>query len=244
MKGTGNKVLITGATSGIGLALAEKFSKSGNQVLLTGRNEEQLSQLSRRFPHSIPFACDLGSREGIDELVLYIESHHPDLNMLVNNAGIQYNYNFLNSPEITYKIDQEIKINLIAPLQLCALLIPVLQLQPKAAIINVSSGLAIAPKRSAPVYCGTKAAIHIFSQALRYQLESSSIRVFEIIPPLVDTPMTAGRGKNKITPQQLVDEFWHSFLGDSYEIYIGKAKLLKLIHRLSPALSQRIMKNG
>jgi short-subunit dehydrogenase involved in D-alanine esterification of teichoic acids len=129
-------------------------------------------------------------------------------------------------------------------LQLCALLIPQLQLKPEAAIINISSGLAIAPKKTAPVYCGTKAGIHIFSQALRYQLEVSSIKVFEIIPPLVDTPMTAGRGQNKISPQALAEEFWEGFLSDTYEMYIGKAKLLKLIHRLSPALSQKIMKNG
>jgi uncharacterized oxidoreductase len=244
MKQTGNKVLITGASSGIGLALAEKFSKSGNQVIATGRNTDKLTQLSRQLPHVIPFACDLTSKEGIDELVLFIEQHHPDLNILINNAGVQYNYDFLNTTELTYKITHEISTNLITPLQLCALLIPVLHIQPSAAIINISSGLAIAPKKSAPVYCGTKAGIHIFSQALRYQLEHSSIKVFEIIPPLVDTPMTAGRGKNKITPGQLVEEFWQSFINDRYEVYIGKARLLKLIHRLSPALSRMIMKNG
>jgi short-subunit dehydrogenase involved in D-alanine esterification of teichoic acids len=164
--------------------------------------------------------------------------------MLINNAGIQYNYDFLSSSQITYKIDNEIKTNLIAPLQLCALLIPLLQLKPEAAIINISSGLAIAPKKTAPVYCGTKAGIHIFSQALRYQLENSAIKVFEIIPPLVDTPMTAGRGKNKISSQALVEEIWPYFLNNTYEIYIGKARLLNLIYRLSPALALKIMKNG
>jgi short-subunit dehydrogenase involved in D-alanine esterification of teichoic acids len=244
MKATGHKVLITGATSGIGLALAEKFTALGNTVIATGRSKEKLALLAQKIPQLITFCCDLASREGIDELIIFIEREHQDLNILVNNAGIQYNYDFLSSSQITYKIDHEIKTNLIAPLQLCALLIPLLQLKPEAAIINISSGLAIAPKKTAPVYCGTKAGIHIFSQALRFQLENSAIKVFEIIPPLVDTPMTAGRGKNKISPQALVEEFWPYFLNNTYEIYIGKARLLNLIYRLSPALALKIMKNG
>jgi uncharacterized oxidoreductase len=112
-----------------------------------------------------------------------LNSHHPDLNILVNNAGIQYNYDFLNTTEITYKINQD-KHKSDSPLAtMCFTYSCVTTSAYSAAIINVSSGLAIAPKRSAPVYCGTKAAIHIFSQALRYQLETHLLRFLRSFHP-------------------------------------------------------------
>lgn len=125
-------------------------------------------------------------------------------------------------------------------MQLINALIPILQKNEHPAIVNVSSGLAFVPKASAPVYCASKAAIHIFTKSLRYQLPQ--FKVFEIIPPLVDTEMTKGRGKGKITPQQLVNEFIRSFEKDRWEINIHKVKLLRLIQRVSPALADRIMK--
>jgi uncharacterized oxidoreductase len=245
MKLNGNKALITGATSGIGRALAIRFMQAGSQVIGVGRTPEKLRELQRQFPALIPYACDLTRREELENLVVFIEQQHPDLNVLINNAAIQYNYSFSDGPaDMVFKIEHEIQSNLVVPVKLCALLIPLLQQQPGAAIVNVSTGLALVPKKSAPVYCGSKAGLHIFTQALRYQLEDTGIRVFEIIPPLVDTPMTAGRGKGKISPEQLVDEFVRSFANDHYEINIGKVKLLRAINRLSPALAGRIMKNG
>ncbi len=130
------------------------------------------------------------------------------------------------------------------PVTLCGLLLPVLSVQPQAAIVHVTSGLGLVPKKSAPVYCATKAGLHLFTKALRYQLEGSPVKVFEIIPPVVDTPMTAGRGSRKISPQQLVDEFMRAFERDRFEVSIGKVKLLRLISRLAPAVADRILKNG
>ncbi|MBD0259319.1 MAG: SDR family NAD(P)-dependent oxidoreductase, partial [Cytophagales bacterium] len=102
----------------------------------------------------------------------------------------------------------------------------------------------LVPKKWAPVYCGTKAGLHLFTKALRYQLEGSPVKVFEIIPPVVDTPMTAGRGRNKISPAQLVDEFVRAFANDRPEVNVGKVKMLRLLNRLWPSLADRIMKNG
>ena len=121
---------------------------------------------------------------------------------------------------------------------------PLLLKNNNSALVNVSSGLFIAPKKSASVYCATKSAIHSFTKTLRYQLENTNTKVFEIIPALVETPMTAGRGKSKITTEQLTDEFFRNFKADKFESYIGKTKLLKLINRLSPKLADRIIKNG
>ncbi len=242
MRLEGNKVFITGATAGIGEALLNKFLSLGNQVIAVGRNEQKLQALAEKDKGVIPLNCDISKSEDLDKLILFVEQEHPDTNILINNAGIQYNYLFTEDPQLLGKIEQEINVNLLAPLKLIALMLPTLKANENAAIVNVSSGLGLSPKKQAPVYCGTKAGIHIFSKALRYQLEHP--KVFEIIPPLVDTRMTSGRGKGKITPEDLVDEFITAFRKDKLELNIGKVKLLKLINRLSPALADRIMKNG
>lgn len=103
----------------------------------------------------------------------------------------------------------------------------------------------ISPKKSASVYCATKAAIHSYSKTLRYQLSDTNVKVFEIVPPLVATAMTEGRGRTKkITAEQLAKEFLKGFKANRFEIYIGKSKLLKWVNRISPALADSIMKNG
>lgn len=242
MKLSKNKILITGATAGIGEALLNKFLSLDNHVIALGRNEEKLKELARKDERIIPFPCDISKAEDLDKLILFVEQQHPDTNMLINNAGIQYNYFFDEEPQLLGRIEQEINVNFLAPLKLIALMLPTLKANNNAAIVNVSSGLGLSPKKQAPVYCATKAGIHIFSKALRYQLEYP--KVFEIIPPLVDTQMTAGRGKGKISPEQLVAEFITAFRKDKFEVNIGKVKLLKLINRLSPAFADSIMKKG
>jgi uncharacterized oxidoreductase len=235
-----NKILITGATAGIGEALLQKFLDLDNEIIAVGRNESKLEALAKADKRVIPFKCDISKQEALEQLILFIEQEHTDLNILINNAGIQYNYNFENEHQLLFKVEHEISVNLLAPLKLITLLLPTLQLNDNSAIVNISSGLAIVPKAQAPVYCGTKAAIHIFSKSLRYQLDR--IKVFEIIPPIVDTAMTAGRGKGKISPEQLVNEFIRAFERDEYEVNIGKVKLLRIINRISPSLADSIMK--
>lgn len=238
----GNKIVITGATKGIGKALLQKFLALDNQIIAVGRNAMQLKELAAEDNRIIPFACDISKADDLDKLIMFIEQDHPDTNILINNAGIQFNYHFAEEAQLLGKIEQEINVNFLAPLKLIALLLPMLKTNKNAAIVNVSSGLGLVPKLQAPVYCGTKAGLHIFTKALRYQLQD--IEVFEIIPPLVDTQMTAGRGKGKISPEQLADEFLGAFRKNKFEVSIGKVKLLRFINRLSPALADRIMKGG
>lgn len=240
MKLSNNKILITGATSGIGRELAEQFCELDNQIIAVGRNEIRLEELSKIDKRITPFKCDISSQSELDKLVAYLKKEHKDLNVLINNAGIQYNQTLLDETYTLQKIENEISINLTSPVKLITLLIPVLQNNSNSAIINVSSGLAIVPKAKSAVYCGTKAAIHIFSKSLRYQLDK--VKVFEIIPPLVDTEMTKGRGKGKITPKRLVDEFMKAYKKDRYEVNIHKVKLLRIINRISPKIADRIMK--
>ncbi|OHX68388.1 SDR family oxidoreductase [Flammeovirga pacifica] len=242
MKLSKNKILITGATAGIGEALLNKFLNLDNHIIALGRNEVKLKELAQKDERIISFPCDISKAEDLDKLILFIKQQHPDTNILINNAGIQYNYHFAEEPQLLDKIEQEINVNFLAPLKLIALILPILKTNDNASIVNVSSGLGLVPKRQAPVYCGTKAGIHIFSKALRYQLQHT--KVFEIIPALVDTEMTSGRGKGKISPEQLAEEFITAFKKDKYEVSIGKVKLLKIIHRLFPSLAEKIMKKG
>lgn len=240
MSTQGNTVLITGGSSGIGLALARKFLQARNTVIITGRDSQKLADVKQIFPDIITEVADLRDFHDLQRLV----NSYPNVNILVNNAGIQYNYEFTN-PEITPElIETELRTNLIAPLQLIKLMLPHLLNKPEAAIINVSSGLGLVPKESAPVYCGSKAGIHIATKALRWQLETTSIKVFEIIAPLVDTPMTQGRGKSKISPEALVNEFWHDFTRDRYEMRIGKTKLLFFLQRWFPQVAENILRPG
>ena len=237
-----NKILITGGASGIGKALTEKFLELDNQIIAIGRNEKRLKELSNLDKRVIPFKCDVTKQNELDELTVFIEQQHSDLNILINNAGLQYNYHFSDEHQLLNKIEYEINTNFLAPLKLIALMLPTLKVNNYSAIVNVSSGLGLVPKMQAPVYCGTKAGIHIFSKSLRYQLDK--VKVFEIIPALIDTAMTAGRGKGKISPQQLVEEFIKAFKKNIYEVNIGKVKLLKIVNRISPRLADKIMKDG
>lgn len=244
MKTNGNTILITGGSSGIGLALATLFLQRDNNVIITGRDKAKLDAVRKQYPGIEVFHGDLTSMASLDELTVFIEQRHPNLNVLVNNAAVQYQYDFADGPGLTDRIDYEVSANLMAPMKLTALLLPTLLANTTSAIVNVSSGLFIAPKKSAPVYCATKAGLHTFSQTLRYQLEPRGVRVFEIVPPLVATPMTEGRGRGKISTSQLVNEFFRDFESDRYESYIGKAKLLRWLHRIAPGVVERMMKNG
>ncbi|WP_300671342.1 SDR family NAD(P)-dependent oxidoreductase [Soonwooa sp.] len=244
MKINNNVILITGGSSGIGLALAKRFLSEGNQVIITGRNKEKLNTLKSSNQNLEIFCGDLSDEKVIDNLYQFVFQKYPTLNILINNAAIQLNYSFANEAQVEDKIKYEIATNLTVPILLATKLLPILMKNLDSAIVNVSSGLFLAPKESASVYCATKAGMHIYSKSLRYQLESLGIKVFEIIPALIETPMTEGRGKNKMSPEDLVEEFIKKFKKNHYEIYIGKTKLLKFLSRFFPRIADRIMRNG
>lgn len=239
-----NAILLTGASSGIGNALLKKLYALGNQILVTSRSESSLEELCEEYPNLLTCVCELGDPASVAKLIEFVKSDFSQLNMLINNAGVQYNYEWLYEPDVAGKIEEEIRINLTSPLQLIEGLLPVLMDKSHASIINLTSTLAFVPKQSAPVYCATKAGLHNFSKALRYQLENTNIRVVEVIPPLVDTPMTEGRGSGKISPDKLVDEFIVGLQGSRDEINIGKSGLLRFIQRLSPGLADSILKKS
>jgi short-subunit dehydrogenase involved in D-alanine esterification of teichoic acids len=239
-----NVILITGGTSGIGLELVRQFYDFENKLIVTSSNQDNLDKLKIKFPNISILTCDLGDSLSVRKLIDKCLAEYSDINIIINNAGIQNNYTWTEEKDGYKKIENEIQINFTSPMQIIYGLLPLLTVKQNSAIVNVSSGLAFAPKKSAPIYCATKSAIHNGTKALRYQLETTTVKVFEIIPPLVETAMTEGRGKGKISPKQLVDEFIGNFKNDKFESNIGKTKLLRFIQRISPKLADNILKNG
>jgi uncharacterized oxidoreductase len=186
---TGNTILITGGSSGIGFSFAERFLKSGNKVIVCGRREGKLQEVQRRFPELHVRICDVAEESERIALFKWAKSEFPELNVLVNNAGIQQRTNLLKSKEDWSYHRQEIAANLEAPLHLTMLFLPHLAEKNNAAIINVSSGLAFTPMAAAPIYSATKAALHSFTMSLRHQLSTSGIEVIEVAPPAVNTDL-------------------------------------------------------
>ena len=193
MKLSDNTVFITGGATGIGFALAKGFLELRNTVIICGRNSDKLKQVKERFPEIHMIRCDVTNEDEVKQAFESIKKKFGFLNILVNNAGIQYRLDFRKDEHVFKKIEEEIDINLKAVVRLIDVFMPLLEKAPQAAIVNVTSGLGIVPKKSAPGYCATKAAIHAFSKSLRYQLEETSIKVIELFPPFTDTDMTKGR---------------------------------------------------
>ena len=183
----GNTILITGGGSGIGRALAEALHAEGNQVIISGRRKEQLDRAVSANPGMKSAVLDIANGDSIQRFATKMKDDHPNLNVVIHNAGIM-------RPEPLRKgavtdAEEIIATNLLGPIRLTAALLPLLLPKPNAAIMTVSSGLAFVPLSMTPTYCATKAAIHSYTQSLRYQLKDTSVQVLELIPPYVQTEL-------------------------------------------------------
>lgn len=221
-------VLITGGTSGIGLHLAIRLHEMNNIVIICGRKEERLHEIATQYPGIDTYLCDVSDAQDRVALADWTISKYPDLNILVNNAGVMQLFDLTNNLDVN-KITDEITTNLIAPIHLNSLFVGHLQKQETAAIVNVTSGLAFTPLASVPVYCATKAGLHSFTTSLRYQLKHTRIKVFEIIPPAVETTLGRADGyeqsKDSIMKlDDFIDEFIRMLEQDNYETGIGIAE--------------------
>ena len=193
MQITGNTILITGGTSGIGRALAEALHNQGNQLIIAGRRQSLLDEITAAHPAMQSAALDVQNLDSLPAFAAQIATQFPSLNVLINNAGIQKSED-LNDPSADFSIVEEtIATNLLAPLRLTAALLPHFKKQPRATVMTVSSGLAFVPKASTPAYSATKAAIHAWTQSLRYQLRDTKVEVLELIPPYVQTELQGQR---------------------------------------------------
>ncbi|MFC4231873.1 SDR family oxidoreductase [Parasediminibacterium paludis] len=189
MQLTNNKILITGGGSGIGLGLTERFLQNNNTVIICGRRADVLQAAADQFPSVITKVCDLSSEADRMELFHWIAEQHSDVNVLVNNAGIQ-NWMQIDDPAFYEKATAEITTNILAPIHLASLFI---NLPALTTIINVTSGLSFVPLAKVPVYSATKAFFHSFTLSLRHMLKAKNIEVIEMIPPALNTDL-GGKG--------------------------------------------------
>jgi uncharacterized oxidoreductase len=241
MKTTRNTILITGGATGIGLALAETFLKAGNEVVICGRRKQRLLEAQNLLPKLHIKVCDVADAAERQSLYDWTRANFRSLNILINNAGIQRPVDFTNGAvEALTACDDEIETNLQAPIHLSALFIPHLRVQPAAAIVNITSALGFIPLATVPVYSATKAALHTFSWALRHQLRGTSIKVFEVAPPVVDTELQAAVRSQKrstargISPQVVAEATLQALAKDRFETAIGQVRFLQWGARLAP----------
>jgi len=238
MKMSNNTILITGGTSGIGYALAAQLLERGNTVLITGRTEERLATVRQSLPGVHTYISDVSDPAAIRRLYSEVTRAFPDLNVLINNAGIGLKRNLNDTTGPLEDLDREIKTNLIGPIQMIKQFLPQLKRQKMAAIVNVSSGLAFVPLAVKPIYCATKAAMHSYTQTLRVQLKNSSVKVIELAPPAVKTNFNKGQEELNSSAAMDVNKFAKASIRGlergQEEILPGLSPVARLIGRVAP----------
>ncbi|MFL6966066.1 MULTISPECIES: SDR family oxidoreductase [Pseudomonas] len=203
MNGTGNTILVTGGTSGIGLGLALRLHKAGNKIIIAGRRQALLDQIVAEHPGIDSVLLDVCDPQSIQRNSEALATRHPNLNVLINNAGIMH-WEDLTDSEYLGTAEDTVTTNLLGTIRMVYAFIPQLLKQPSATIVNVSSALAFVPLPATPTYSATKAAVHSFTQSLRVQLEASPIEVIELAPPGVRTTLLGQENDEHAMP---LDEF-------------------------------------
>lgn len=232
----GKTALVTGGTDGIGLALARALRLKGVRVIICGRDPARLAAAHAEGLEAI--AADLSTEAGRDKMVDTIRQWPIDV--LINNAGMGTMFDITDGIDLD-DVDRCIALNLTAPIHLITRLIDGLRARPHAMIVNVTSGLAIAPSKGAPIYCATKAGLRSFTQALRAQLAGSNVHVMEVLPPVVETRMTARQTHQKMPVDECARQIVVAIEAGRAEANIGMTKLLSMVHNLSPPIARRVM---
>lgn len=241
----GRKVVLTGAARGIGLELTRLLVPRGARIIAVGRDKASLQALRDQFPGKVETrAADLSQDEHVADLADWLAVDHRDCSALINNAAVMNQGMLTGMSDTRFQdIATEIATNLTAPLKLAAAMLPVLSAHQSALIANVTSGLAIAPKRDAAVYCATKAGLRSFTRSLRDQCRHAGlpIQVSEIVMTLVDTTLSSDAPR-KYPPDRAASDMLRGLENGQDEVWIEKTRLLRVIHRLSPNLAYRIMR--
>lgn len=232
--------IVTGASSGIGRELAQQLAARGHAVVAIGRDSQRLAETAKASPLITAVPFDLRTIEAIDAFAAGLLAKHR-ITGIINNAAIQYDTRVDDPSYTAAQIDEEIAINLTAPIALMRALLPHLKTQPNAVIVNLGSGLGFVPKRTSAVYSATKAGLRLFSDALRVQLQGSGVRIVEAIMPLVDTPMTAGRGGEKMPAATAAIAILDGLDSGAPQIFIGKARALRMMLKIAPSIAARMM---
>lgn len=245
MKTTNNTVLISGGSAGIGLEIAKLLSEKGNKVIITGRNEARLQQAASQLKSVSTIVSDVSNAEDVENLVSQIKSEFPDLNMVINNAGRALVYDITEENVNAFeKAEDEMLTNYLSIIRLNEKLLPVLKTNDNPTIVNVSSVVAFVPGALA-TYSASKAALHSYTRYLRLALKNANVKVFELMPPLVDTEFSAPiGGKNGIPASFVAEQFIAGLEEDNYEIRVGQTEDIYRLYLSSPedallAMNQR-----
>lgn len=220
---TNKTVLVTGGGSGIGLAIAKLLSQKNNKVIITGRTAAKLQKAAEGLANVSTIVADVTNTADVERLVAAVNADFGGLDILINNAGHAYQYHLVAGANAATKAADEFNTNLFSILNLTEQLLPALTASAAGAIVNVSSILAFAPRHTLPTYSASKAALHSYTQALRFELaKATNVKVFELMPPLVNTDFSKDiGGENEILPSQVAEDLVNAFENDSYEIHVG-----------------------
>lgn len=235
-----NTILITGGASGIGLELVKQLSALNNTILITGRDLLKLEKAKKLYPQIHIFQSDVSDPKAVVALFDKVTKEFPDLNILINNAGIMKTINLHDKADDLVELTKEIDTNLYGPIRMTKKFLPHLKTKQAAAIMNVSSGLAFVPLPTSPVYCATKAAIHSFTLSLRVQLKNTKVKVFELAPPATQTELLGEfdpadmKGISIMKVEKMVEEALHGMKVNQLEIRPGQSNQLKLMSRMAP----------
>jgi uncharacterized oxidoreductase len=238
-------VLVTGGGSGIGMGLAEAFHQRGATVIIAGRNRASLDNVARRNAGIQVEVVDVSVPSSVAALVDRVSTTHPGLNVLINNAGIQQLIDFTGDdlPDPP-SVAREIDTNLTGLINVTTAFLPLLKSQPAARLVHVGSGLGYVPLTAAPIYSATKAAVHSFTVSLRRQLSASSVKVAEIIPPVVQTGLhrhQATQPPKAMTLDDFVTAAMRGLDAGRPEVVVGLARVLRVAHRVAPRLFLKIV---
>jgi uncharacterized oxidoreductase len=242
MKLTGRTILITGGSAGIGLAFALKFLELGNTVIVTGRRQTALDEVKAKYPNLHTIQGDVAEPEQIAALAARVKAEFPKLDVLMNNAGIMLQKNLkVPAPDLD-GLMAEVNINLGGVIRTTSAFIDILATN-KGTIINVSSALAFVPLPSVPIYCATKAAVHSYTQSLRFQLEETGVEVIDLMPPAVKTDLNAElheeEGMTLMTTDELIKKSFADLKAGKLEIRPGQSNQLAFMRRLAPNFIHR-----
>lgn len=234
-------IVITGGASGLGLELVRQLNRN-NQITVIARPSAGLDRLRSDCRDVDVYEADLADMRSVEIAADQLLKSDRKIDILINNAAVQNTPRFIDSDFRYETIQREVDINFTSVCTLVYLLLPSLLQTGPSMIVNINSGLALVPKTGSAVYCATKAALNIFSQSLRYQLEATNIDVKQVFLPLVDTAMTEGRGSSKMTVDEAAADIIRGMSSSRTDINIGKVKALRIIHRIAPGLAAKIMK--
>jgi uncharacterized oxidoreductase len=235
MNVTGRTILITGGSAGIGLAFALKFLELENEVIITGRRQEVLDAVRAKHPKLHTMRSDVADPLQVAALATRVKAEFPKLDVLMNNAGIMHYKNLKVPADDLAGLMTEMNVNVGGVIRTTSAFIDILTAN-RGTVINVSSALAFVPSPCTPIYCATKAAIHSYTQSLRFQLEEAGVEVIEVMPPAIETEMTIdlSEGVTKISPEELVRLSFKSLTDGATEILPGQANQLAFMRRLAP----------